>query len=116
GILYELGAFFASQAQHLGAVDAAGWLPFTWLAVVHLGERLSLRWAIALAATLAMTVLAGLPSMTAVVYCSVGLLSLALVVFRLAPPRLLTAVLGAVLWSLLLSAIQLLPTNELTWQ
>ena len=113
--IYQLGSFFASQAQHLGAVDAAGWLPFIWLCVVHLREKITVRWTALLAAGFAMTVLAGLPSMTAVVFASAGLLALAFIAFRLAPWKLLAAVAGAGAGSLLLAAVQLLPTIELTW-
>jgi hypothetical protein len=113
--VYQLGGFFASQAQHLGAVDAAGWMPCTWLCVLHLRERITLRWSALLAAGFAMTIFAGLPSMTAVVVASAGLLALAFVVFRLASWKLLAAVVGAAVGSLPLAAVQLLPTVELTW-
>lgn len=113
--IYQLGCFFASQAQHLGAVDAAGWLPFTWLCVVHLREKITLRWTALLAASFALTVLAGLPSMSAVVFVAAGLLALAFVAFRLASWKLPAAVAGAGVCSLPLAAVQLLPTIELTW-
>jgi hypothetical protein len=113
--VYQLGGFFASQAQHLGAVCAAGWLPFVWLAVVHLREKITWRGAALLAAAFAMAVLAGLPSMTAVVFASAGLLALAFVAFRLASWKLPAAVVGAAAASLPLTAVQLLPTIELTW-
>ena len=29
GTVYQLGAYFATQAQHLGAIDAAAWMPLT---------------------------------------------------------------------------------------
>ncbi|MEX2304140.1 MAG: hypothetical protein WD733_24560 [Bryobacterales bacterium] len=113
--VYQLGGFFASQAQHLGAVDAAGWLPFTWLCVLHLRERITLRSGALLAASFAMTILTGLPSMTAVVVASAGLLALTFIAFRLASWKLLMSVACAAAGSLLLAAIQLLPTIELTW-
>jgi Bacterial membrane protein YfhO len=113
--IYQLGGFFASQAQHLGAVDAAAWLAFTWLCVVHLREKVTPRWTALLAAGFAMTVLAGLPSMSAVVFASACLLALGLAAFRLAPWKLPAAVVGAGIGSLPLAAVQLLPTIELTW-
>ena len=30
---FQLGCFFVSQPQHLGAVSAAAWMPFTWLGI-----------------------------------------------------------------------------------
>src|SRR5690348_6168256 len=40
--VFQLGAFFASQTQHLSAIDAAAWLPLALLAVLHLAETFSL--------------------------------------------------------------------------
>jgi hypothetical protein len=113
--VYQLGSFFASQAQHLGAIDAAGWLPFTWLCVAHLREKITVRWTALLAAGFALTILAGLPSISAVVFTSAGLLALAFAAFRLAPWKLPAAVIGSAVCSLPLAAVQLLPTMELTW-
>ena len=113
--IYQLGCFFASQAQHLGAVDAAAWLPFTWLCTVHLREKITPRWTALLAAGFALTILAGLPAMSAVVFVSAGLLALAFPAFRLAPWKLPAAVAAAAVCALPLAAIQLLPTIQLTW-
>ena len=44
GVVFQLGAFFASQAQHLGAISGAAWLPLAWLAALELRERFSGRW------------------------------------------------------------------------
>jgi hypothetical protein len=68
---YELGAFFASQAEHLGAIEIAAWLPLVWLAMVKLPSR---RWCLLLSAALAMAVLAGFTPLTAVVFLSTVLL------------------------------------------
>jgi hypothetical protein len=113
--IYQLGCFFASQAQHLGGVDAAGWLPLTWLCILHLREQITARWTALLAAGFALTILAGLPSITAVIFAAAGLLAMGCVVFGLASWRLPAAVLGAGVASLPLAAVQLLPTIELTW-
>jgi hypothetical protein len=113
--VYQLGGFFASQAQHLGAVDAAGWLPFTWLCVTELRTRITLRSTALLAAVFALTVLAGLPAMTAVIFTAAVLLALAFAAFRLASWKLPAAVAAAAIGSLPLAAVQLIPTIELTW-
>ena len=112
--IFQLGGFFASQAQHLGAVSGAAWLPLAWLCVLALGEGLSWRWTVLLAAALAMSALAGFPAVTIAVFVSCGLLALVLVLLRQALMRLLAVVAAAGLWSLLLAAVQLLPTIELT--
>jgi hypothetical protein len=114
--IYQLSAYFASQTQHLGAIDAAAWLPLAWLATVELGERFRRRWLATLAATLALSFLAGFPAATAVVYGSTALLALILVVFRRARWSLAAWCAAAFLWSALLSSVQLFPTMELSRQ
>ena len=109
GTVYELGAFFASQAQHLGAVDAAAWMPLGWLAIVALDERFTWRWLACLAAALAMTFLSGFPAVTAVVYLSCFLFA----AVRRSWRGLVYSVAGIV-WAVLLAAVQFFPTLELT--
>ena len=107
--IYQLGPFFTSQTQHLGAVDAAAWLPFSWLAIVALAERFDWRWVSALALSLAMSILSGFPAVTAVALVSCFLLAGALWNVR--------AVLGlavAAAWSVALAGIQVLPTAQLS--
>ncbi len=106
--IYQLGGFFASQAQHLVVVNAAAWLPLAWLAVIELRERFSWRWVTVLAIALAMSVLAGFPAVTVVVAASSVLLALLVSGVRLAG-----TVVAAGAWAALLSAVQLLPAIEL---
>src|SRR5262249_2997106 len=42
--VFQLGGFFASQTQHLGAICSAPWLPLAILAVFELRFRWSARW------------------------------------------------------------------------
>lgn len=111
--VFQLGGFFASQTQHMGAVNAAAWMPLAWLSVLALGDGFSRRWLAALAFSLAMSILSGLPAVTVVVFVSCVLLALLLVLFRLARAPLLVVILVGCLWGLLLAAIQFLPTSEL---
>ncbi len=124
--VFQLGGFFVSQAQHVGAVSAAAWMPFVWLSVLSLSENAfaapprrpvgapgTWRWLAALALGLAMSILAGFPAVAMVVFASAVVLALLLVLFRLARPALLPLVALGVAWSLLLAAVQLLPTLEL---
>jgi hypothetical protein len=112
--VYQLGAFFASQTQHLGAIDAAAWLPLALWSIVSLASESRLRYVAVLAFSLGMSILSGYPAVTAVVLASTFALALLYLAFRLARPKLLLYVLGAVIWSVALSSIQMLPTLELT--
>jgi len=114
GTIYQLGGFFAAQAQHLGAVCGAAWLPFAWLAVIKVCEKPCRRRTAALAAVLALAFLAGFPAVFLVVAASSWILAFALLAWRRASFRALMAVAAASAWSLLLAAVQLLPTWELT--
>lgn len=109
GTVFQLGGYFASQTQHLGAMDAAAWTPLAWLSAISLSRGFSWRWTAALAASLSMAILAGFPAVTFVVAAStmiVGLLA------RCRKTLVPMALAGA--WSLLLAAVQVLPTAELT--
>jgi len=114
GTVYEAGFFFASQAEHLGAIQGAAWLPLAWWCVVELGEGLRWRRLALLAMALAMTVLAGLPQVAVAVFGSVLVLAVLMTAFRLARRTLPLHVLMAWGWALLIAAVQIVPTIELT--
>lgn len=111
--IFQLGGYFASQTQHLGAMNAAAWLPLTWLAVVELARSPRLRWAAVLAVALALSFAAGFPAVTIVVFVSAGGLAAALWLFGAGSARAVLAVGMASLWAVWLSAVQLLPALEL---
>lgn len=106
--VYQLGCYTASQTQHLGAIDAAAWLPLAWLAVLELRSGFRRGWAAALALALAMSILAGFPAATAVVFVSSFLLA-AMLSWRAA---MWTA--AGALWAVLAAAIQVFPTLQLS--
>ncbi len=112
--VYELGCFFAAQAEHMGAMQGAVWLPLVWLAVVELRSEWKRRWMSVLAGALGMTVLAGLPQVAVAAFLSAMVLAL------LAPPagaarwRLPAGVALASMWALAIAAVQFIPTAELT--
>ena len=112
--VYELGCFFAAQAEHMGAMQGAAWLPLVWLAVVELRGGWKRRWLVVLAVSLAMTVLAGLPQVAVAAFLSALVLALVLAPGGAAGWRLPAAVSLASLWALALGAVQLVPTAELT--
>jgi hypothetical protein len=118
--VYELGCFFAAQAEHMGAMQGAVWLPLIWLSVLQL-RNFNRRWLAILALALAMTVFAGLPQVAVAAFLSAISLALLLMPMQLMPmqpswaglrPAMRTVI--AILWALLLAAIQILPTAELT--
>jgi hypothetical protein len=111
--VYQLGCFFAAQAEHMGAMHSASWIPLVWLSVVELREGLRWRWMALLSLALAMTILAGLPQVAVAAFGSA--LMLAILVRK--PSSVLPAfsrVALACLWALLLAAVQLIPSAELT--
>ncbi len=114
GTMYELGCFFTSQSQHMGAMHGATWLPLAWLCVIALRSKFQWTWMAALSVSLAMTVLAGLPQVSVVAFGSVLFLAITLSVFGLARRRLPLQILILWLWALALSALQIVPTVELT--
>lgn len=114
--VFQLGAFFASQSQHLGAVSAAAWMPLAWLAVIDLTEGFRWRPLALLSFALAMSILAGFPAVTAFVFASCLLLGGLLMIAGHAPLRSAVALSMACLWAVWLASAQLLPTLELTRQ
>ena len=112
--VYQLGAYMASQTEHLGAIDAAAWLPLAWLCVIALGERFQWRWLAGLACALAMSILAGFPATTAVVFISCFLLAAILALLRRASPLALVQHGDRGMWAMLLAAIQVFPTLQLS--
>ncbi len=114
GTTYELGCFFASQAEHMGAMHGASWLPLTWLCVVELRSKTRWPWLALLSVALSMTILAGLPQVAVAAFGSAFVLAAALAMFRLGRRTLPLQVLLAWGWALALAAVQFIPTIELT--
>jgi len=111
---YQLGCFFASQAEHMGAMQGAAWLPLVWLCCWELRDGMRRRWLAMLSLALAMTVLAGLPQVAVAAFGSALVLAVFLSLFRLARRNLPLQVGAAWVWALLLAAVQVIPTAQLT--
>lgn len=105
---FQLSAFFASQTQHLGAINAACYLPLAWWCLLRFHRSRGLRYAIALAVFLALVFLAGFPAVTSAIFGFTVIFALTL------GWRPTAAAIAAIAASLALSALQLLPTLELT--
>ena len=114
GVSFGGGCFFASQVQHVGAIEGGAWLPAVWWAVAGLARQPSARAAVLLAALLATATLTGFTPGLLIVYLSSGLLCAALTrVWRTPVRTVFVWWCGGVLLSVVLAAIQLLPTVEL---
>lgn len=111
--VYQLGPFFTSQIQHIGAIDAAAWMPLAFLALVSLAERFSWRWLALLSVALAMTILAGFPAVTATAFAGCLLLCAALLLLRRARLHLAVSLAAGCAGSAALAGVQLFPTLEL---
>src|SRR5262249_51139546 len=62
--IFELGAFFASQATHLGAVAAAAWLPWFFAGLRRLEDNRDFRSTALASLPLGLMILAGFPAAT----------------------------------------------------
>jgi hypothetical protein len=113
-VIFQTGGFFASRGQHIVSLMTVAWMPVAWLAVLHLAERPSRRWVAILGAALGMSVLGGFPAATLVVFVSVCVLAGMLAAFRMGGRRLLLATAAGCVFGLLMAAVPLLPTTQLT--
>lgn len=113
-VIFQTGGFFASRAEHIGAMMAVAWLPLAWLAVWRLSRGAGLRWLAILAAALGMSILGGFPQPTLAVFVSTAVLAVVLVLFRYGGARLVVYTGCACLLGIALAAVQFIPTAQLT--
>jgi hypothetical protein len=111
---FELSGFFVAQAQHVGALCGAAWIPLAWGAVAALFHRATARRAATLAAALAMSFLAGFTAVTIVAFISSGILAALLWLRSPSSWRPAAAALAGAASAVALSAVQLLPSMELS--
>lgn len=111
---YQLGPFFASQAQHLGAICSAAWFPLTCLALYELAQKPGRRWFAILALSILLSLLSGFPATTIVVIALCGILLVVTAAARATSWRLLAIFAAACGLAALIAAIQLVPTLELS--
>lgn len=109
GLMFSLGGFPASQAQHLSSLLGMPWLALAWLALF-----LDVRWRVpVLALAFALHFLVGFTGYTSMTAASTFLFAAALALFGRATRRLPLDALVAGFLALLLCAAQALPTWEL---
>lgn len=111
--IYQLGGFFASQAQHLGVVSVAAWLPVVLLAAFRLRHSPNLRWISILGLSLAMAILAGFAAATAIVFGCLFLTLFGLLIMRDSSWKVVPAVLLASILAASIAAVQIFPTYQL---
>lgn len=114
GTVYQLGGYFASQAQHLGAICAGAWLPLVLLCVWQLSHKISIRWIAVLGIAIAFTILAGFAASVAVVFVAGGLFAIVLTISRRASWRSWAAIAAGFALGAGIAAVQLVPTYQLT--
>jgi len=110
--IFQLGPYFTSQTQHLGAIDGAAWIPLACLSVVRLAKTPSLRWTGVLAMSLALSILAGFPSAAGAAFVCVFSLALILTASRMSPPRLILSCGIAAVLAVAISAVELVPALQ----
>jgi hypothetical protein len=115
-VIFETGGFFASRAEHIGAMMAVAWMPLAWLAALNIAESrvVPRRWVAILAFALGMSILGGFPQPTLAVFVSVCVVAALLAALRLARIQSLIYVAVACILGILLAAVQFIPTTQLT--
>ena len=112
--VYQLGAYFASQAQHLGAICTGAWLPLAILCIWELRAQLKWRWVALLALATAMVILSGFAATAAVVAVTMVLFIAGLFAAREANWRIFSGVGLACLLGAAIAAVELVPLWTLT--
>lgn len=107
--IYQLGGFFASQAQHLGAVCTGAWLPLAALALFELRDGWRPRWVAALAIAVGMGILSGFAATMMVFGAAVALLAIGWLVTREARWPLILGLGAGFLGGAALAAVELIP-------
>ncbi len=113
--VFEIGPFFVSQAQHLGAICVAAWFPIILLCVFALAENgFNSRWFSGLGLSVAMSVLGGFPGALIVIAVLSGFFCAGLIWSHFAKLRLLILFTTGCLFGAAIAAVQLIPTIQLS--
>ncbi len=114
GFAYSLGCFFASQTEHIGAVETAAWLPLIWGALWGLRDGYNRRDFLLLVAGLSLSVMTSFTPLTVVVFLSALLLAACFAVFKLGRAIVLAWTALAMALSACVCAIALVPQAQLS--
>lgn len=113
GTVYQLGGYFASQAQHLGAICCGAWLPLVLLCVWKLTHAITLRWVALLALSIALTILSGFPAAAFVAFGAATLMILGLCIWPQRKWKEAGAIVAGIALGQAIAAIQIVPTYQL---
>ena len=113
-VVYQIGGFFASQAQHLGAVCSGAWLPLALLAILKLSSRVSIKWVAIWGLAVSMAILSGFPATTAVIFVLSFGAALYLWLLHGRSWKFAGAVTAGFGWGICISAIQWIPTYQIS--
>ena len=116
GTVYQLGGYFASQAQHLGAVSCGAWLPLVLLCVLKLSRTITGRWIAALGLSASLSILGGFTPATLVVFGAAAFFTMGLGLSLRLNWKFYGAVLGGWALGAGITAIQIIPTAQLARQ
>jgi hypothetical protein len=111
--IYQLGGFFASQAQHLGVICTAAWLPLVVLSAFKLKRGPNALWIAIFALAMALAILAGFSPGTLAVLGALGLVMIGLWVTREASWKLTVPIACGLALALAITAVQVVPTYQL---
>jgi hypothetical protein len=117
GTVFQLGGFFASQAEHLGAICCGAWLPLVLLCTFKLHSGPTWRWIALLGFGVAFSILSGFPATTFVVF-GAGLLFAAGLILAQSKTGMNRHFPGAgaagLFLGLCIAAVQIIPTLQLS--
>ena len=112
--VYQVGAYFASQAQHLGAICAGAWLPLALVAVFEMRRGIRARWVAVLGVAIGMSILSGFVASTEATAIGVALFVLALWALREGSWRMVPGAAAGFALGAAISAVSLVPTLMLS--
>ncbi len=112
--VFQIGPFFVSQAEHLGAISAGAWLPTVFLCVLHLVEKFNSRWFAGLALSITMVWLGGFPAVVTATIVLAFVFCVGLVALHVAKRHLLLLVSAGIMLGTAIAAVQLIPTIQLS--
>src|SRR5579862_691777 len=113
-VIFQTGGYFASRAEHIGAIMAVAWMPLAWLAIFKLRRGPRLAWLATLGFALGMAILGGFPQPTLAVFASTMVLAMVLVAVRAARLQLVAWAAAGCVLGIALAAVQFIPTAQLT--
>ncbi|MFC1496323.1 YfhO family protein [Candidatus Margulisiibacteriota bacterium] len=117
GLVYSLSGFMVTHLKHVNMVSAAAWLPLLFLLVEKLFQKKGgslLKYSLALAVIIAIQFFAGHPQISFISLLGVSFYFIYKLLLFKRKLRLVKVFAAALVLGMLISAVQILPTQELT--